>query len=84
LGKDVLSQADVIICHRLTLRDDVEALEAARPTYVKEPLPDAMARLGKDRGAAIVIDDATESYHVIKIRPRSSEHGGSEPVVYLD
>ncbi len=84
LGKDVLSQADVIICHRLTLRDDVEALEAARPTYVKEPLPGAMARLGRDRGAAIVIDDATESYHVIKVRPRSSEHGGSEPVVYLD
>jgi DNA helicase HerA-like ATPase len=83
LGKDVLSQADVIICHRLTLRDDVEALEAARPTYVKEPLPDAMARLGKGRGAAIVIDDATESYHVIKIRPRVSEHGGSEPVIYV-
>ncbi len=84
LGKDVLSQADVIICHRLTLKDDVEALEAARPTYVKEPLPDAMARLGEARGAAIVIDDATESYHVIKIRPRTSEHGGSEPDVYLD
>jgi len=84
LGKDVLSQADVIICHRLTLKDDVEALEAARPTYVREPLPEAVARLGKDRGAAIVIDDATESYHVIKIRPRLSEHGGSEPVVYLD
>lgn len=84
LGKDVLSQADVIICHRLTLKDDVEALEATRPTYVKEPLPDAMARLGKDRGAAIVIDDSTESYHVIKIRPRTSEHGGGEPVVYLD
>ncbi len=84
LGKDVLSQADIIICHRLTLKDDVEALEAARPTYVKEPLPDAMARLGRDRGAAIVIDDATESYHVIKVRPRASEHGGSEPVVYVD
>jgi hypothetical protein len=84
LGKDVLSQTDVIICHRLTLKDDVEALEAARPTYVKEPLPDAMARLGKGRGAAIVIDDATESYHVIKVRPRASEHGGSEPVVYVD
>ena len=84
LGEDVLSQADVIICHRLTLKDDVETLEAARPTYVREPLPDAMARLGKDRGAAIVIDDTTESYHVIKIRPRTSEHGGSEPAVYLD
>jgi DNA helicase HerA-like ATPase len=83
LGKEVLSQADVIVCHRLTLRDDLEALEAARPTYVKESIPEAMARLGTGRGAAIVIDDATESYHVIKIRPRSSEHGGGEPAVYL-
>ncbi len=83
LGKEVLSQADVIICHRLTLRDDLEALESARPTYVKEPLQEAMARLGAGRGAAIVIDDTTESCHVIKIRPRASEHGGGEPIVYL-
>lgn len=84
LGKDVLSQADLIVCHRLTLRDDVEALESARPAYVKEPVPDAISRLGKERGAAIVIDDATESYHVIKVRPRMSEHGGGEPHVYID
>ncbi|MDI6896787.1 ATP-binding protein [Methanocella conradii] len=84
LGKDVLSQADLIVCHRLTLRDDVEALESARPAYVKEPVPDAISRLGKERGAAIVIDDATESYHVIKVRPRMSEHGGGEPPVYID
>ncbi len=84
LGKDVLSQADVIICHRLTLRDDIRALEEARPTYLKETIPEAMDRLGTGRGAAIVIDDVTESYHVIKIRPRASEHGGGEPVVYID
>ncbi|WP_174589868.1 ATP-binding protein [Methanocella conradii] len=84
LGKDVLSQADLIVCHRLTLRDDIEALESARPAYVKEPVPDAISRLGKERGAAIVIDDATESYHVIKVRPRMSEHGGGETPVYID
>ncbi|HTY90858.1 MAG TPA: helicase HerA-like domain-containing protein [Methanocella sp.] len=83
LGKEVLSQADLIICHRLTLQDDLEALESARPTYVNEPVPEAMARLGTGRGAAVVIDDATESYHVIKIRPRESEHGGGEPDVYM-
>jgi len=84
LGRDVLSQADLIICHRLTLKDDVQALEEARPSYVRETVPEAMDRLGASRGAAIVIDDTTESYHVIKVRPRSSEHGGGEPVVYLD
>jgi hypothetical protein len=82
LGYDVLSQADVLIAHRLTLRDDVEALEKARPVYVKEPIRDAMARLGAAKGAAIVLDDATESYHVIKVRPRVSAHVGGEPEVY--
>jgi uncharacterized protein len=82
LGKDVLSQTDVVICHRLTLRDDVEAMENARPLYVKEPVREALSRLGTMRGAAIVVDDTTESYHVIRIRPRISKHGGGEPVVY--
>jgi|AGTN01.2.fsa_nt_gi Predicted ATPase len=82
LGYDVLSQADVLISHRLTLRDDIEALEKARPVYVREPIRDAMSRLGTAKGAAIVLDDATESYHVIRIRPRVSAHGGGEPEVY--
>ncbi len=82
LGYDVLSQADVLISHRLTLRDDIEALERARPIYVKEPIKEAMVRLGTAKGAAIVLDDATESYHVVRIRPRVSAHGGGEPEVY--
>ncbi|OPY26124.1 MAG: AAA-like domain protein [Methanocella sp. PtaU1.Bin125] len=82
LGYDVLSQADVLISHRLTLRDDIEALERARPIYVKEPIKEAMARLGTTKGAAIVLDDATESYHIVRIRPRTSAHGGGEPEVY--
>ena len=82
LGADVLSQADVLIAHRLTLRDDVDALERARPLYVKEPIKDAMARLGPAKGAAIVLDDATESYHIVRVRPRASAHGGGEPEIY--
>jgi DNA helicase HerA-like ATPase len=82
LGSDVLSQADVLISHRLTLRDDIEAMEQARPIYVKEPIREAMDRLGTAKGAAIVLDDATESYHIIRMRPRHSAHGGGEPEVY--
>jgi len=84
LGREVLSQADLIICHRLTLRDDVQALEETRPSFMQESIPGAMSRLGAIRGAAIVVDDTTESYHVIKVRPRTSRHGGGEPVVYVD
>lgn len=82
LGTDVLSQADIVICHRLTYRDDVEAMESVRPLYVKEPVREALSRLGTSRGAALVVDDATESYHVVKVRPRMSRHGGGEPVVF--
>lgn len=82
LGTDVLSQADIVICHRLTYRDDVEAMESVRPLYVKEPVREALSRLGTSRGAALVVDDATETYHVIKVRPRKSRHGGGEPDVY--
>lgn len=82
LGPDVISQADLIICHRLTLRDDIEAMERARPVYVKEPMKEALSRLGYRKGAAIVLDDATESCHVITVRPRISAHGGGEPEVY--
>lgn len=82
LGSDVLSQADVIVCHRLTLRDDVEAMEQARPLYVKQSIKEALSRLGSDRGAALVLDDATESFHVIRVRPRFSRHGGGEPDIY--
>ena len=45
-----VSQADVLIAHRLTLRDDIEALEKARPVYVKEPIREAMVRLGTTKG----------------------------------
>lgn len=82
LGKDVLSQADIVICHRLTYKDDIDAMESVRPSYVKEPVRDAMQRLGSIRGAALIVDDTTESYHVVRIRPRGSEHGGGEPVVF--
>lgn len=82
LGKDVLSQADIIICHRLTLKDDLESLESSRPLYVKEPVREALLRLGTSRGASIIIDDTTECCHVIRIRPRISMHGGSEPAIH--
>lgn len=82
LGPDVISQADLIICHRLTLRDDIEAMEHARPVYAREPMREALSRLGRRKGAAIVLDDATESCHVITVRPRTSAHGGGEPEIY--
>ncbi len=79
LDEEVLSHADIIISHRLTAQEDIDALNKVRPTYMHESIGDAVKRIGKERGVAVIIDDTSESMHVIKIRPRLSWHGGEEP-----
>ena len=71
-----VSQADLLVAHRLTARDDVEALARAAPTYLDGRLRD---RLPTVPGAAVVVDDATESVHGVRVRERATPHGGAEP-----
>ncbi len=78
---DVLSQSDVIICHRLTSRDDISVLESVRPTYMKDNFSDSIRKMGSQKGVAFVVDDNTEESHIIRIRPRLSWHGGDDPTV---
>ncbi len=79
LDNEVLSHADIIICHRLTTQEDIDSLNKIRPTYMKESIGEAIKKMGAEKGIAIVIDDVTEAVHVIKVRPRKSWHGGEEP-----
>ncbi|WP_406660185.1 DUF87 domain-containing protein [Methanolobus sp. ZRKC3] len=79
LHQDVLSQSDIVVCHRLTSQDDIQALESVRPTYMREHFGDSIRKMGNDRGIAFVVDDTTESAHIIRMRPRMSWHGGDEP-----
>jgi hypothetical protein len=81
LHPDVLSQSDVVICHRLTSQDDIQALESVRPTYMREQFGDSIRKMGNERGIAFVVDDTTESEHIIRMRPRISWHGGDEPSI---
>ncbi|NPE27444.1 ATP-binding protein [Methanococcoides sp. SA1] len=76
---DIISQSDLVMCHRLTAKDDIEALEAMRPTYMKENIGDSIKKMGAERGIAFVVDDTSESTHLVKVRPRYSWHGGNEP-----
>lgn len=71
-----VSQADVLLAHRLTSHADIDALERARPTYLDDPLEE---QLPTDTGDAVVIDDATESVHAVRIRQRHTPHGGDSP-----
>lgn len=71
-----VSQADLLVAHRLTSAADLDALRAARPTYLDGSLAD---RLPGATGAALVVDDATESVHTIQVRERETPDGGASP-----
>jgi len=81
LESEVLSHSDIIICHRLTAQDDIDALSRIRPTYMHGGIRESIKKIGDEKGVAFVIDDTSESTHVIKIRPRLSWHGGAESLV---
>ena len=70
------SQADLLIAHRLTSESDIDALTAASPTYLSGTVA---SRLPSGRGEALLVDDATESTHTVRIRDRHTPHGGHTP-----
>jgi hypothetical protein len=72
----VASQADLLVAHRLTAEADVAALAACEATYVEGRLRD---RLPTERGEALVVDDRTESVHVVRVRERETPHEGASP-----
>jgi hypothetical protein len=71
-----VSQADLLIAHRLTAGPDVDALAAAEATYLTG---DLAARLPSGTGEALVVDDASETAHLVRIRERRTPHGGGSP-----
>src|SRR4030065_2401729 len=79
LHSDVMSRSDMIICHRLTAQDDIAALEAIHPTYMREGISDHLKKMGTEKGGALIIDDITEATHLVKMRPRKSWHGRDKP-----
>ena len=81
LESEVLSHSDIIICHRLTAQEDIDALSRIRPTYMHGDIKESIKKVGDERGVALIVDDTSESSHIIKIRPRLSWHGGAEPLV---
>jgi DNA helicase HerA-like ATPase len=71
-----VSQADLLVAHRLTSRADLDALSRSRPTYMDASLADRMPAVP---GEAVVVDDATETVHSLRVREREVPHGGESP-----
>ncbi len=80
LHADALSQCDLIISHRLTAKQDVEALKSIMQTYMLFDITRYINELPKIKGVAIILDDSSERIYKARIRPRQSWHAGSSPV----
>ena len=79
IHRDVMSQSDIIISHRLTSKPDVEALNEIMQTYLLENIKQQMDNLPALKGSAIILDDNSERLYPIRIRPRFTWHGGEAP-----
>ncbi|MCX6661046.1 MAG: DUF87 domain-containing protein [Euryarchaeota archaeon] len=78
---EVLSHCDLFLCHRLTAQEDIDALSRIRPIYMHGTIQDSLKKIGSEKGVALLVDDTSESVHVVQLRPRVSWHGGVEPVI---
>ena len=79
LIKDVLTQADIILAHRLTAKKDIEALNLIMQSYLYTDLSTQINNLPKYRGAGILLDDNSERIYQIQVHPKKSWHGGEAP-----
>ncbi len=80
---EVLSHCDLILCHRLTAQEDIDALGRIRPTYMQGQISESIKKIGCEKGVALLVDDTSEAVHVIQLRPRMSWHGGAEPMIEI-
>ncbi len=76
---DVLTQSDIVLCHRVTAKQDVDALNAMMQSYMEKGLTEAINELPKEKGAAVILDDISERIYPLKVRPKHSWHGGDAP-----
>ncbi|MGQ9631029.1 MAG: hypothetical protein ACUVXI_12080 [bacterium] len=73
----MLSQCDLILCHKVTASDDVDSLNRLSHDYMARELKVYLRQLNRT-GEAVMVDDAKESVGIVQIRPRRSKHGGAE------
>lgn len=79
IHRDVMTQSDIILSHRLTNKKDIEALNEIMQTYLLESIQKSMNNLPDLKGSAILLDDNSERLYPIRIRPRFTWHGGEAP-----
>ena len=79
IHRDVMTQSDIIISHRVTSASDLEALNQIMQSYLLESIKQYMDELPSLKGSAIILDDNSERIYPMRIRPRFTWHGGEAP-----
>jgi len=76
---DVMTQADIVLAHRITAKIDTDALGTLMQSYMREGLDVKLNNLPKIKGAGIIFDDTNERIFPMQVRPRFTWHGGKAP-----
>ena len=79
IHRDVITQSDIVISHRVTARKDIEALNNMMQTYLLSDIQTYINNLPSMKGAAIILDDTSERIFPMNVRPRLTWHGGEAP-----
>jgi hypothetical protein len=79
IGRDAITQADIVLSHRLTARRDIEALNNIMHTYLAADIQGYLNALPRMAGAAIILDDNSERIYPMNVRPKFTWHGGEAP-----
>ncbi|MFH1607806.1 MAG: zonular occludens toxin domain-containing protein [archaeon] len=79
IHRDVMTQSDIVISHRVTSQQDLEALNQIMQSYVLESIKKQMDDLPNLKGSAIILDDNSERIYPMRVRPRFTWHGGEAP-----
>ena len=77
IDSDVLSQCDIILCHKITTKEDINSLNKLSQDYMGSELQTYVRNID-NVGEAVYVDDDEETVSMIKVRPRKSKHGGGE------
>lgn len=80
IHRDVMTQSDIVIAHRLTAKSDIDALNEIMQTYLIENIRQQMDDLPSEKGSALLLDDNSERLYPLRVRPRFTWHGGEAPV----
>ncbi|MBI2629049.1 DUF87 domain-containing protein [Candidatus Pacearchaeota archaeon] len=79
IHKDVMTQSDVVISHRLTAQPDLMALNEIMQSYLYQSIKKHIDDLPDLKGSAIILDDNSERIYPMRVRPKFTWHGGESP-----